>query len=52
MSVHECQFAELIGQSVSWLTKETGGEVCRWCHIDKPKVTAVKSAAKPVIVKE
>lgn len=49
MSNHECQYAALIGQPVTWLTKETGGEVCRWCHTDKTKVTVAK---KPVTVKE
>lgn len=49
MSIHECQYAELIGQPVSWWTNEAGVEVCRWCHVDKIKVTVTK---KPVATKE
>lgn len=49
MSNHECQYAALIGQPVIWWTNEAGGEVCRWCHADKTKVTVAK---KPVTVKE
>lgn len=41
---HECQFAELIGQKVSYQkNNETGEEVCRWCHEPRyEKVTATK----------
>lgn len=46
--MHDCAYANAIGQQVYFITNEAGAEVCGFCHVPKKEEPVKAPATKTV----